>query len=72
MILQQRLTTEDICRQSVCRGTSCRKSLNLELKMVKKHTETMLARKAMVKSQFLYFHSGFISTIKYIKVIYGS
>ena len=58
MILQQRLTTEDNWRQSVCLGTSWRKSLNLELKIVKKHTKTTLARKAMVNNQLRYFQSG--------------
>jgi len=43
MILQHMPTTEESWRQSVCLGTSWRKSENLELKIVKKQTKTMLA-----------------------------
>jgi hypothetical protein len=56
-------TTEESWRQSVWRGTSCRKSENLELKIVKKHTKTMLAKKITEKDQLRYFHKGWSSTI---------
>lgn len=36
-------------------GTNCRKSENLELKMVKKQKKTMVARKVMENAMFRYF-----------------
>ena len=40
------------CRQSVCPGTSWRKSDTLELKSVKKQTRVMAPRKNMVSRVF--------------------
>lgn len=57
IILQHKLTTEESWRQSVCLGTSWKKSENWELKIVKKQVKTMPAKNATVKIQFLYFQS---------------
>jgi hypothetical protein len=63
MILQLQDTIEESYRQSVCFGTNCKKSENLELKMVKKQTKTMLKRKTTENIKLRYFHMGWSSTI---------
>ena len=52
MILQHMLMTAWNWRQSVCPGTSWRKSDTLELKRVKKQTSVIAPRKNMVSRVF--------------------
>jgi len=63
MILQLQDTIDESCKQSVCFGTNCKKSENLELKMVKKQTKTILKRKMTENRKLRYFHIGWSSTI---------
>lgn len=63
MILQLQETIDESYKQSVCFGTNCKKSENLELKMVKKQTKTILKRKMTENRKLRYFHIGWSSTI---------
>ena len=55
-------------RQSVCPGTSCRKSDTFELNIVKKHTRVILERKNKVRNVFRAMLAGFNSMI-YLSII---